>query len=150
MTTIPDNPVTVVDLMVWFKMQEDLRKLKAAEHLLRTKLFKGYFPTPKEGTNTLDLDPLLIAANLPSGGHVLKATHPIERKVDEAALTTLTPTFREKGIKVDDLIKRKPELAVKEYRTLTEEQVQLFDQCLIVKPGSPTLEIVLPAAAKEK
>ena len=33
---------------------------------------------------------------------------------------------------------------IKEYRELTAEQTQLFDQCLIVKPGSPALEIVLP------
>jgi hypothetical protein len=38
---------------------------------------------------------------------------------------------------------------LKEYRTLPEEQHQLFDQCLIVKPGSPALEIVLPAKAKK-
>lgn len=150
MTVIPDNPVTIQDLMLWYKLKDELAKLKASESLMRSKLFKGYFPTPKEGTNTLDLDPLLIAAGLPSGGHVLKATYPIERKIDDAAVTTLAPVLAANLISVDKLIRRKPELDVKEYRTLTAEQTQLFDQCLIVKPGSAQLEIVLPAAAKAK
>jgi len=138
MTQLPDNPVTINDLMAWYKMHEDLAKLKASEVLLRKKIFGHYFPTPSEGTNTFTLP----------DGYALKATYKIERKVDEAALTTLAPSFREQHIAVDSLIVRKPELAVREYRKLTTEQTRLFDQCLIVKPSeTPSLEIVLPAKA---
>lgn len=148
MSAIPDNPVTMQDLMTWYTMQEDLAKLKAAEVLLRRKIFKFYFPTPSEGVNTHTLD----------DGYALKGDYKIDRKVDDAALVTLTPTFQEQGLKVDELIKRKPELALREYRKLEADETEvgkarlhLFDQCLIIKPSeTPALEIVLPKKAAGK
>lgn len=148
MSAIPDNPVTMQDLMTWYVMVEDLAKLKANEVILRRKIFKHYFPTPDEGVNTHTLE----------DGYALKGDYKIDRKVDEAALVTLTPNFQEAGIKVDDLIRRKPELAVKEYRKLEGDtsdegkaRLHLFDQCLIIKPSeTPALEIVLPKKAAGK
>lgn len=134
MVAVPANMVTQEDLTTWSKMKEELNALKAAEMLLRVKIFKGMFPHPTEGTNTTPLQ----------AGWVLKAGYPISRKPDTALLTSMAPMFREKGIPVDVLIRTVPELAIAEYRKLTKEQMHLFDQVLEIKPGSPSLEIMQP------
>jgi hypothetical protein len=148
MTTIPENTVTQEDLSQWYQLQEQLKKLKAAEMLLRMKIFKGMIKDPKEGTNTVPL----------AEGWVLKGKHVINRDVDQAALavnTAVDPAthmsrLSANGIHVEQLIKWKPELITKTYRTLTAEQQQIFDECLIIKEGSPQLEIMLPASEKKK
>lgn len=145
MVAVPPNECTLKDLFDWYQIQDQLARLKAQEVILRCKLFKHHFPTPKEGTNDLELGPLLVAAGIPDDGRVLKGGHTINRTVDEAALLVLAPAFTENKIPVDKLIKRKPELAKGEYNKLTKEEKQLFDQALIVKPGTPSLEVVLPA-----
>ena len=135
---IPEDVVTIQDLVVWDKMKTELSKLKSAEALLRRRVFRHFFPTPEEGTNKVDL----------AAGYVLKGVHEINRDVDEGALQALNESLREKGIITDNYIRRKPELKVGEYRKLTEEQATLFDQVLIIKPGMPSMEIVPPKADK--
>lgn len=144
MSALPPNESTLKDLFDWYTLQEELKAIKMREILLRQKLFKFYFPTPEEGTNSLDLNPLMSAEGFEPDGRVLKGGHTINREVDAASLQVLGPSFAEQGIKVADLVKWKPSLAVGDYRKLTKEQMQFFDQCLIIKPGSPTLEVVLP------
>ena len=118
---------------------ESAKLLITAEQVLRKEVAALFFPTPKEGTNVFKLN----------DGWELKYTYPITREVDIGALGALKDEFAKLEIVVGDLVEYKPKLVTKEYRTLTEEQVQLFDQALIVKPGSPSLEIVLPAKAKK-
>jgi len=138
MTNIPTNTVTQADLEEWYRLQEDLRRIRASEMLLRQRIFGAYFP-PVEGTNSAPL----------ADGWVLKGKHTINRDIDLGALGAMKEQFAEAGISADALVQYKPSLVLKEYRTLTEEQRQLFDRALIVKPGSPALEIVLPAKAKK-
>lgn len=135
MALIPPDVVTEADLSAWFVAAEELSKAKAREMRLRLRIFKFYFPNPKEGTNTVDLPPV---AGVP---YALKATYPITRNVDQALLDTLLPKLHEKGIPIDSLIERKPTLVLSNYRTLTAEQLALFDQVLEIKPGSPGLKI---------
>lgn len=148
MTNIPDNTVTQEDLEAWFVMKKKLSDLKAAEGLLRAKIFNHYFPDPVEGTNSVPL----------ADDYVLKGVHSITRKLDIGVLQALSTSetdinheletpFEQHGINVDKLVEYKPSLVMKEYRTLTAEQAVFFDQCLDVKPGSPTLSIVLPKKA---
>ncbi len=139
MVEIPPNAVTMQDLLVWDQMQAELKKLKAAEMLLRQKIFKFYFPTPKEGTNTVPL----------ANQYVLKGKHTINREIDIGSFTASKDRFALAGIASDTLVEYKPALKLGIYRELTLEQTQLFDQCLIVKPGAPALEIALPAKAKK-
>lgn len=139
MTEIPSNAVTQDDLNTWYTLQEDLKRVKSAELLLRQKIFGAYFPAPKEGTNDVPLD----------GGYVLKGKYSILREVDPGAVRALMDELIATGVRPDELVQYRPSLVLKEYRTLTEEQRHLFDQCLIIKPGSPALEIVLPAKAKK-
>lgn len=134
MTEIPENTVTQADLSAWYEMSQQLKTLRAKEMLLRKKIFDNAFPDPKEGTNNFEL----------ADGYMLKGKYELNRDIDQGALDALKDTLREKGINPDVLVKYKPSLSIREYRQLTEEEHKLFDQCLIVKPGSPSLEIVLP------
>lgn len=140
MTQVPPNIVTMQDLMEWDSLKQQLNVIKNKEMLLRKKIFGAYFPNPVEGTNTAPLN----------AGYELKGKYNIDRSVDEAALVALSAEFAKEGIIVDQLIKRKPELVLKNYRELTAEQRHTFDQCLLIKPGSPALEIKLPASARTK
>lgn len=130
----PDEVVTADDLTKWYDLTKQLEVIKEAEITLRNKIFKGLFKDPKEGVNKVDL----------SEGWVLKADHKINRRVDEALLTTMSAQFREQGINPDVLVKWKPELAITEFRKLTETEHKLFDQVLTITPGTPQMEIVLP------
>lgn len=138
MPDIPEDEVTMTDLFTWYTMSGELKKLKAKESLLRKRVFGHYFPAPAEGTNSLDLP----------DNYVLKGTYPITRNVDEGAFTALKEDFRAKGINPDLLVNWKPSLAKAAYNKLTAEEKQLFDQVLIIKPGSASMEVVLPKKAK--
>lgn len=139
MVQIPQNAVSAEDLAEWYRLQDELKKIKAKEMLLRTKIFGFYFPNPEEGTNNFTMP----------DGYVLKGKHTINREVDAGTLVALRDKFAESGISADALVQWKPSLKLKEYRELTAEQMHMFDQCLIIKPGSPALEIVLPAKTKK-
>lgn len=140
MTAIPANEVTQEDLTKWNDLQEQLRKIKNEENLLRMKIWGGMFKDPKEGTNTVALH----------AGWELKGTRTVNRKVlieMVNAMAVENGPFHLAGIRAADLIEWKPELKIAEYRTLTAEQKLVFDQALEIKDGSPQLKIVLPAKA---
>lgn len=121
-------------LAVWYEMEINLGLLKAQEMTLRKELFAEAFPTPKEGTNKFSLP----------DGYVLDGQYKLDRKIDVAAYTQLLPKLREAKIPVDKLLKWTPNLVISEYRTLDKESLHFFDQCLIIKPGAPAMEIVKP------
>ena len=126
------------DLQRWYALQAELATVKEQEMTLRKKIFAHFFPTPNEGTNTVPL----------GANWKIVAKYPITRTVDKGLLTTMTPVLREAGINVDDVIRWKPELAVTVYRNLTADQIHLVDQCLEIKPGSPSLDLVAPKEKK--
>ena len=132
--------INLADLKKWSDMAEELRELKAKEAALRLKLFKSIFIEPKEGTNKFNL----------AAGYVLKATLPINRKVDIVAFEAMKQQLIAAHIKADKLVQFKPELSISQYRTLDEEELKLVDQFLIISEGSPQMEIVLPKAAQKK
>lgn len=138
MTTIPENEVTQQDLIEWYNLANDLKSLRIRESLLRKKIFGIVFPEPTEGTNTAELD----------GGYVLKGKFPLTRTIDQGALDALKDGLRGQKINPDSVVQYKSSLVKREYDKLTAEQRQFFDQCLIIKPGSPALEIVMPAKNK--
>lgn len=135
MTQLPSNAATQETLHEWYKVQQDLKALKIKEHMLRIRIFSTFFPEPKEGSsNKYSLD----------DGFTLMAKHNIVRTIDMEALTVMEPEFRLYSIDVAELIKWKPELSLKAYRELSGEKLNLFDNCIISKPGSPSLEIIPP------
>lgn len=140
MTEIPPNVVTQDDLNEWYRLQAELKRIKASEMLLRTKIFGFFFKAPVEGTNDAPL----------ADGWVLKGKYNITREVDPGALGAMTDKLREAGVVIEKLVQYKPSLVLREYRELSDVQRHLMDQALIIKPGAPALEIVLPAKNKPK
>jgi hypothetical protein len=111
------------------------KPLVERELVLRKVVSKLVFPSPVEGAKN--------RANLPAGW-ALKLTYSIDRKVEEPVLELNKEQFATAGINVDNLIRWKPELKVKEYKELSEEQRKVFDQALNIKPGTPQLELLPP------
>ena len=111
-----------------------VKPIIAKEQELRKQVFAAFYPTPKEGTNTLDL----------AEGWKLKGVYKLDRKIDEAALPAVTEQLREMGVNADTLVKWTPSLKTAVYKELTAEQRAVFDQALIIKPGLPTIELVAP------
>jgi hypothetical protein len=145
MVEVPEDKVTAKDLAIWFETKAQLGKLKSAEALMRTRIFKFFFKNPKEGTNKVPLND--------GTGAELKADHTINRKVEIGSLDALKEQQRAEGyngpkLNFDELIKWTPEVSITAYRQLTDEERNFFDQCLIIKPGSPQLEISIPKRAK--
>ena len=123
-------------LLEWHELHLRQKQLKDDEMELRLKLVGHFFPTPDEGTNTVDL----------GNDWKVKDKHAINRKCDEASFEAVFEKLPE-GSK-DRLIKYKPELVLKEYRKLPLREQKIFDQALIIKPGTPTLTLVPPKEKK--
>lgn len=138
MTTIPDpTPLTpeqaYVDLQKWWQQQQQLKTLKFLEHNARVRMVEFYFPTPREGTNNIDM----------GGGYNLTLAHTFDYNVDEAAFNSAKASdFKKLKIDRDALFVMKPALSLKAYRKLTEEQRAFVDELLDIKPNSPQLHIV--------
>ena len=141
MVEVPEEPtvLTADYLADWYKMAQELKSLRAKVILMRKRIFTLVFPDPKEGTNSFGLD----------DGYVLKGQYTLERTVDEGAFNALREQLREENMNPDTLTHTKLLLVKRIYNKLTAEQKSLFDQCLIIKPGSPSIEIVLPAKNKK-
>lgn len=140
MAPVPENEVTMQDLIKWSELQKLLAATKASEMLLRQKIYRAFFPDPKEGTNKAPLN----------DGWVLNAQRKIDRKVNIEMVNALNipdGPFVKSGILAADLIEWEPKLKLSAYRELTLEQMEVFDQALTIKDGSPDMKIILPAKA---
>jgi hypothetical protein len=141
MTLIPERQVSLDHLREWYELKKQMEEMKNKEIVLRQFIFAGLFPSPEEGTNSHPLND--------GTGAVLKAVHTINRAVQidllqELAKSQSLPDHNLPKLELEKLVKWKPEVAIKEYRTLTDEQRNLFDQVLVIKPGMPGLDIVIP------
>ena len=76
------------DILAWNEAKLALAKAKAREAILRAKIVKTFFATPKEGTNYHEL----------GKGYKLKLVHKIDRKIDAPLYTNLLPQFKEHEI----------------------------------------------------
>ena len=123
--------ITQHELNRWYALQQELAEIKVQEMALRKKLFNHFFLKPTEGTNTVNL-----------GDWKVVGKYVITRTVDGASIKARDDELREYGIPLDDVIEWKPTLKIGAYRKLTKEQVHLLDQCLEIKEGSPSLQMV--------
>ncbi len=127
-------------LIEWTQAQAKLVEVKPLvenEMRLRKEVMAEYFPTPVEGVNACPLE----------SGWVLKGTHKIDRKMDEAALPAILSELREMRINPDHLIRFKPELDTTAYKALVQinpEAAKVFEKAMISKPASPSLELKPP------
>jgi len=140
MVLIPEREVTHQHLKEWYALKQQLDELKGKEVVLRQFIVAGLFPDPVEGVNTHPLND--------GTGAVAKATHVINRSVQVEPLEELRKSLESDNnlpkLDLDKLVRWKPEVATKEYRTLTDEERHLFDQVLVIKPGMPGFEIMIP------
>ena len=102
---------------------EDAKRVLARERQLRSQLLANLFGVGGEGTKRAD---------------GLKAVLKLDRKVDEAAYSAMRERLREAGA---DVVVFKPELSLRRYRALSDEQRHLLDGVLIIKPAGGTLVI---------
>lgn len=117
----------------WTELKESIGLLRAQESALRARIVNECFGELSEGINRA------VATGLEIVVH-----HEVSRKVDETIVDS--PKFaancRAVKLSLDALIRYKPELNLRDYRKLTEQQLRLFDNCLVIKPGSDKLEII--------
>ena len=127
------SKTNMAKLEKWYEVQKNLAKVKDEEAKLRKEVFKLFFPNPIEGTNTTELD----------DGWVLKGVHKLNRKVNETALLTVQ---KRKGMDevVKNVIAYKPSLKKTEYNKLPDAKKNVLDGALVMTPGTPSLEVVLP------
>jgi hypothetical protein len=119
----------------WENLKAQLQAIKEQEASFRLGLFNGAFPNPTEGTNEY---------NLPDG-RIIKGVHKLNRSLDEDKLPKVLKKL--KMARKDAPIKTSVSLDLSAYRDLDDEDRVIFDECLEIKPGLPTLEIVASAQA---
>lgn len=118
-----------------------LQEAKAAksiierEQKLRALVFEAVFPGASEGVNRFILP----------DGWMVKATHKLDRAIDEPALEAVVYAMNTKfDIDGYALVRYKPTLNTKLYKELSDEQKKVFDEALIIKPAAPVLELIEP------
>jgi hypothetical protein len=141
MALIPEKEVTLEHLKEWYDLKQQLDELKNKEVVMRQFITSGLFTDPREGVNTHPLND--------GTGAVAKMTHVINRKVqvellDDMRRSLQNPDNNLPKLDLDKLVVWKPEVSIKEYRTLTDEERNFFDQALVIKPGMPGFEIMIP------
>ncbi len=143
MVAIPPEPAaTMEDIVAWDRIKKETERLTAPLRLqelaLRNRIVRTFFPQPKEGTNTHELNK----------GWQLKYKHAVNRDVNYELFQAMGEQFEAAGLRnAGQYLRQKWELDKKQYNTLTEEERHVFDQCLTIKVASPQIEIVLPAKA---
>lgn len=134
-------------LLIWNAVRKEMAPiaelimpLASKEMALRKRIIETAFPLVNgevmsvEGTKYKDL----------ANGWKMKGVIKVERKLDEAAWPAVEEQLQKLLIATGPLVRRKPELVVKEYKQLTKEMQKIVDQALDIKMGTPTLEIVPP------
>lgn len=122
--------VTLDDLKHWKQLCSKLKIMKEEEMELRKKIAAFYFQDPKIGTNTHKQD-----------GVVIKFKKSLNISVDAAVLPAVLKELPDDY--EQHLVKYKPELMLKNYKTLPADSKAIFDECLIVKDASPSITVEL-------
>lgn len=131
----PDMMTTEQLTTEWWAASQALDTLKVRELALRVELFKRQFPSPVEGSaeNKVPL----------GGGYILQADHKINRNVDEAVVSALMKGDNTRPL-AEKVFRYKPELVLKAFRDLSDEEKKIVADAVTEKPGTPALKIVLP------
>ena len=126
-------------LTAWWQAVDAVTAIKPIvenERALRKELIAEFFPKPKEGSNLTEID---------NGWH-LKLNYPMKRDIDEALVQAVRDTLEAADHSGDKVIVMRPKLDLKEYRGMPDEAKAIIDRCIIMKPGSVSLELVPPKA----
>lgn len=115
-------------------LKEQLDPLVVQERAIRKQIVDAFEHKQEGSKNEIGL----------ANGYTLKMTYKLKREIDEPALKNLYQELEEAKVPVEMLIKQKPQLELKIYRALTEEQKQVVDKALIIKEDSALVEIIPP------
>lgn len=129
------TPEQVELLTEWEKTQAQLRTLKAYEMTLRKCVVYegGWFDAAKtSGTQHADL----------GGGYKMTAVKSENYNLNSDLVDNVLKNFSDDLAKL--LVSWKATLSVSTYKKLTKEQQDLFNGCLNITNGAPTLEIKPP------
>ena len=119
-------------LAEWQKAKAEANKWTAKERELRLSLFGGAVPTPKEGTNNVEL----------ADGRICKFTHKLNRTVDQTKVANAENHLRKLGVNdTSAYLKPKYELGIKAYKSADPEVRKVLDAIITTKPALPTLEV---------
>lgn len=118
---------------------EEVKPYLEHERELRKRVAEAFVPALTEGANNVPL----------KNGYMLKVTHKVTRKVDEALLQNSLEELHALGVNPMAMIDWKPSLRTKFYRMLTPDQTEAFDEILTTSPATPAVEIVAPAGDDE-
>ena len=118
---------------------EWLQKARARIEEIKVAMIPYFFPKAKEeGTERRE-----------KAGFVTMLKTGLTRKLDVPALATIVAECQklvtEKELSIDveaTVINWKPELKIKEFRTLPDDVRKKFENALIIEPAKPTFEIV--------
>lgn len=124
-------------LSKWHEAQDALQQAKEAEADLSKKVVEEFFsnvPQDAEGTFSLPL----------GGGYKLKSQYRLTRKINAEALQELKADLEANGVDVDALVHWTPSIVMGQYRTLSMEQKQLFDEVIESKQSTPSISIEAP------
>jgi hypothetical protein len=134
---MPLTAAQYAKLTVWFEMKQMLERAKEAESKLRDELVKELFSADKDaGSETIEI----------ANGYALKATKKLDYKLNnkEGQVNALIAIMLPEVANV--LVKWEPKLSETAYKNADSETQKLFDGCLTIKPGKPSLEIIEPKA----
>ena len=118
----------------WNELQIQLSSIKDQEMKLRLEIFAECFPSPTEGSNTVDMPE----------GWKLKGTYKLTRSLDEAALPAALAELHKHKVSTDLLVTYKPSLSVSAFKKLDSKWQKILEQAMVTTPGAPTIELVPP------
>ncbi len=133
------TPLQTKLLADWENSRAILDGAKTNEMELRRQVQASFFPTPKEGTQRVDL----------ANGWALKFVHKTNYTFDDKdelhkALSEIEATGNEGAFVAQRLVSFKPELKVAEYKTLADPYRKIIDRVITTKPAAPAIELEGP------
>lgn len=122
-------------ILNWREASSKLAALKKTELELRKAIVEKIFdPEQNEGTERIDLgqDWTLKV--------VKKLSYRVTGKPEQvvAAMSTFSSELQKR------LVAWKPSLSTREYKLLDTEQLKAFNEVVLIKPGTPSLELIPP------
>ncbi|AVJ51807.1 hypothetical protein Vid5_gp52 [Pantoea phage vB_PagS_Vid5] len=130
MVQVPEDKVTMEDLVAWYNLKQELQSVQARERAMRDRITRHFFPTITEGTNKTIFE-----------GSEIKAVQSYTRDIDPAVYAAVTKDLYDLGVDTSELVSFKPSLVTAAYRKLQGNALAIFNQCVSTKPGSVQLTI---------
>lgn len=125
-------------ILDWQNKQKELARAKAEESEARLNVIKLFdAEADASGVRNIDL----------GSGYKLKATFKLNHKITgdvNKMLEKLEKSSEEGKFIAERLVKFKAELALTEYKNLSDKMRKLVDEFIVTSPATPSLELVEP------